>query len=420
MSAHYPQVVVLMAVLAAAGCGSHAREPWPEGADGPGHDPHAVTVTVAPVQHRTVQRTVEAVGTLWGYEEVSLSAKVEGRVRRILHDVSDRVKPGEQLLEIDPTDYELSARQADKALAVELAKLGLTEIPPRGYDVMELPTVVQAQARLENARLRLDRAKTAGRGTSAEDLADKGAEFRVAKAEHDNQILLARAGVASVRVKQEALAMARQQLEDTRIRAPVPTQTVPGAESSGPVYAITSRASAEGTFVKSGTEVFKLVIDQSLKLRLRVPERHVAEVRLGQAAEVRTVSYAAAFAGSVTRINPSVDPVSRTFEVEVLVPNPGSELKAGSFAKAVIRTSMDAEAVTVPLESVVSFAGIQKVFVVENGKAREAQVCLGVQDRDWAEVCKPRLARGALVVTSGLKDLADGTPVVVRSESASK
>jgi RND family efflux transporter MFP subunit len=276
--------------------------------------------------------------------------------------------------------------------------------------------VVQALARLENARLRVDRARTAGRGSSAEDLADKAAEFRVAKAEHENQILIARAGVATVRVKQEALAIARQQLEDTRLRAPVPTQSVPGAESSGPVYAITARASAEGTFVKSGTEVFKLVIDQSLKLRLRVPERHAAEVRLGQPAGVYTAAYTTPFAGVITRINPGVDHASRTFEVEVRVPNGDSTLKAGSFAKAVISTSLDTQAATVPLESVVRFAGIDKVFVVEDGKAHEVQVTLGVQDRSWAEVLKPRLAPGARVVTSGLKDLADGTPVAVRPE----
>src|SRR6478609_8734918 len=50
-----------------------------------------VMVTVAPVQVRPVERSVEAVGTIYSFEEVTISTKVEGRVRRILHDVSDRV-----------------------------------------------------------------------------------------------------------------------------------------------------------------------------------------------------------------------------------------------------------------------------------------------------------------------------------------
>jgi RND family efflux transporter MFP subunit len=376
-----------------------------------------VTVTVDKVRHQPVQRTIEAVGTLYGYEEVSLSAKVEGRVRRILHDVSDRVKPGELLLEIDPTDYELSLRQAEKALEVELAKLGLKEIPPLQFDVTQIPTVVQATVKMENTKLRVSRATAARQGVSQEDLADRAAEQRVAKAEFDNQVLIARAGVATARVKQEALAIARQQLNDTRVYVPVPTQPIPGAEY-GPVYAITQRAVAEGAFVKSATELVKLVIDQSLKLRLHVPERHVPVVQLDQPAEVYTAAYSKPFAGVVTRINPAVDAASRTFEVEVRVLNPKSELKPGSFAKAVIRTGVDDGAAIIPLESLVTFAGITKIFLVEKGKAREVQVTLGVQGKDWVEVSKPPLPPDALLVTSGQTALADGTPVVEKAKEA--
>ena len=77
-------------------------------------NPDAVAVTAAPVMVRPVRRTVEAVGTLWGYEDVSLRAKVEGRVTRVLHDVSDRVSSGETIVELDATDAELAVRQADR------------------------------------------------------------------------------------------------------------------------------------------------------------------------------------------------------------------------------------------------------------------------------------------------------------------
>ena len=53
-----------------------------------------VMVTVEPATHRSVQRTVEALGTLHGFEEVSISARVEGRIRKILHDVSDQRQTG--------------------------------------------------------------------------------------------------------------------------------------------------------------------------------------------------------------------------------------------------------------------------------------------------------------------------------------
>src|SRR6266851_2881949 len=57
-------------------------------------DPSSVVVTTEPVTIRNVERTVEAVGTLYGYEEVVISTKVEGRIKKIHQDVSDRVTPG--------------------------------------------------------------------------------------------------------------------------------------------------------------------------------------------------------------------------------------------------------------------------------------------------------------------------------------
>src|ERR1700704_933417 len=65
-------------------------------------DPAVVVVTVEPVTYRPVQRAVEGVGTLHGFEEITISARVEGRVQKIGFDVADRLEPGELLLQIEP------------------------------------------------------------------------------------------------------------------------------------------------------------------------------------------------------------------------------------------------------------------------------------------------------------------------------
>ena len=112
-------------------------------------------LTVAPVTYRPVRRTIEAVGTLCGYEEVSICSTAEGRVVKIHHDVADHVRPGEQLLQIEPIDYELSVRQAEKALLVELAKLGLQSPPTAAFDVTGIPMVVEAQSQSRQLPLAL-------------------------------------------------------------------------------------------------------------------------------------------------------------------------------------------------------------------------------------------------------------------------
>jgi RND family efflux transporter MFP subunit len=394
------------------------REAWPEDPAAAENHPARVSVTVEPVTFRAVQRSVEAVGTLYGFEEVAVSTKVEGRVRKISRDVADRVAPGELLAEIDPTDFDLSVRQAERGVQVELARLGLKEPPGPRFDITKVVPVMQAAARLENARARMERAQTlaARKAIAGEELADKITDHRVAQTEYDAQILAAQTGLATIQMKQEALAMSRQQLKDTLIYAPVPTLAVPGVPEVR--YAICARSVSEGTYAKAGTEVFRLVIDQALKLRALVPERFGGEVRVGQPATVHTAARPTPCEGVVARLNPAVDPVTRTFEVEIQVANPHGYLKPGSFAKAFILTRLDKEAATVPLEAVVQFAGITKIFLAEDGRAKIVPVTLGVQQTSWVEVASPPLPRDGRVVTSGHSALADGTPVTVRSAAA--
>ncbi len=378
----------------------------------------AIAVTVQPVTARPVQRMVGVVGTLHGYEEVSIAAKVAGRVRKISHDIADHVQPGETLLEIDPTDYQLRLRQAQRALQVELAKLGLSELPGNNCDVTNIPTVVQAKVKRDNAEKRMERAKNlvARKASPEEELVEKTSEFRVAQAEYDNQVLVAKAGIAAIQVKQEDLAIARQQLQDTLVRAPQPSQPLPGDQKQA-VYAVTTRAVSEGSYIMAGAEAFKLVIESPLKFRGRVPERKSGEVREGQKAAVYTAAFPQPFPGEVTRINPAIDPATRTFNVEIVVPNDRGELKPGGFAKTAILTSVDEQAPTVPLEAPVHVAGVTKIFLVENGRAKEVQVTLGVQGSDWVEISSPKLPSGSHVVTSGQSAIADGTAVAVRAQA---
>jgi RND family efflux transporter MFP subunit len=403
-------------LFAGGGWGKDTREALPDPEPAADRDPNAVVVTVEPVTFRPVQRAVEAMGTLHGYEEVTLSAKVEGQVRRVLHDVAARVRPGDLLVEINPTDHELAVQQAERALEVELARLGLKEPPGGKFDEATVPTVVQALARMENAQARLARMRrlAATRVVSAEEMENATSDQRTAQAEHANQILIARSGLAMIRMKQSALAVAKQQLTDTQVRVPTPTLPVPGA-AEGVTYCVSRRAVSEGTLVRPGTEVCKLVITQTLKLRVPVPERFSGEVRPGQKAEVTTAAFPRPFPGTVSRVNPAVETATRTFEVEIEVPNPTGELKPGNFARAAIHTRLDAEAATVPLSAVVRFAGVTKLFLAENGRAREVPVTLGVQTTDWVEIAAPALPRGGRVITTGQTALARDTPLAVRA-----
>src|SRR5262245_4988029 len=120
----------MLAVL--AGCGGHGDNAGskPATAEASGAGPNtgvlaAVKVTVAPVEHRSVMRTVDVVGTLHGWEDVTIGAKRDGRVVKVFHDMGDRVEPGELLVQLETEAADLAIVQAERQLQAELAKIGL-------------------------------------------------------------------------------------------------------------------------------------------------------------------------------------------------------------------------------------------------------------------------------------------------------
>jgi multidrug efflux pump subunit AcrA (membrane-fusion protein) len=401
--------------------------------------PEPVAVTVAAVTPRPVQRTVHVVGTLGGLEEVVITPKVEGRVARVRHDIGDTVKPGDVLLEIDDSDYRLAVIEAERAVGMEFARLGLKEVPAKEFDVMKVTSVVRAEALEAEAQGRFARARqlSGSRTISTQEYDQAQAEYSVARANKDQAVVDALATLAAVRHKQALLESARLRLRETKVMAPVPSPErlrsangqVQLASSPGEPrveYVVAQRMVSEGEMVRvisfTASGAFRLVIDRPLKMLATVPERHVGEVKPGQAVAVRVEAYPKeVFQGTICRVNPTVDRANRTFQVEVLVPNESRQLKCGSFAKAAIATHADSGALTIPEHALVSFAGVTKVYVVRDGKARAVPVRVGErlevrdgrQTENWLEVTG-ELEPGASVVTSGQAQLVEGAPVRVR------
>jgi membrane fusion protein, multidrug efflux system len=416
-------VPLLLAPVMCAGCG-----PKGEKSAGASTGIKVVPVTLAEVESRSIERTVDAVGTLKGWDEVTVGAKKVGRVSRVLHDIGDRVSPGELLVEFEKNDAELALDQAKKQLLAELSKVGvfLPDVPEKAptevevektVKIDELPSVVQAQVAVERAEQHLSREKSLmnkGAGMK-QDFQNAENDVRNARAALDNAKLTARSVIVSalaawVRIKMMAVA-----LNDMEIRAPRPSQ-VPDGMKTQLSYAVSKKSVSEGQMIKEGDAAYELVIQNPLRLWLNIPERYVSEVKQGQEVRVSVGSYPGQpFPGKVTRINPVVDSTSRTFQVEAAVPNDSGKLRPGGFAKAEIITDQNATATIVPLDAIVRFAGVTKLFVVDgdSSKARSIAVETGKEGPGWAELLSP-LPDHAKVVTTGQSQLADGTPVVVK------
>src|SRR5438876_7112843 len=141
-------------VLVVAACGVACRERAAPNRERP---QETVAVTVVSTTVAPVQREVQVVGTLYGDEEATVSAKVPGRIAQVFKDVGDRAAAGEPLAQIEKTDYELAVAQKQMAVQAALAKLGLTELPPADIDFDKIPTVERARLQSANAEAKFNR-----------------------------------------------------------------------------------------------------------------------------------------------------------------------------------------------------------------------------------------------------------------------
>jgi membrane fusion protein (multidrug efflux system) len=154
-----------------------------------------------------------------------------------------------------------------------------------------------------------------------------------------------------------------------------------------------------------------LVKINPLRLRADIPEYAAASVRTGQTMTLRVESFPErAFTGRVVRIGASLNEQTRALTVEAEVANPSNLLRPGMFAKSNLITAKDAPAVMVPRRSVQIIAGLNKVFVIENGRVSERIVKTGATDGDMIEVVEG-VKSGEVVATSNLDKLQDGAVV---------
>jgi RND family efflux transporter MFP subunit len=142
-----------------------------------------------------------------------------------------------------------------------------------------------------------------------------------------------------------------------------------------------------------------------------VPEREAAGVRQGQTVSLTVEGDQTVYRGRVVRLSPIVQEQNRTLTVEAEIPNPGGALRPGAFAKAEIVVGASQPVIMVDASSIVTFAGLEKVIVVQGGKAGERRVQTGRRDGQRVEITDGLKAGEPIVLRPG--NLTGGQPVTV-------
>jgi len=148
---------------------------------------------------------------------------------------------------------------------------------------------------------------------------------------------------------------------------------------------VQEKRTSVGEYLAAGAPVVNVVRMDPLRLRAEIPERESRTVRTGQDVRVTVEGDQNVYVGKIMRLSPVIAERNRVLMVEADVRNNGT-LRPGSFVRAEIVTNDAKMAVTVPNNTIVTFAGIEKVIVVQNGKALEKPITTGRRNNDFTEI----------------------------------
>lgn len=317
-----------------------------------------VNVETVRVEPRNVDLTIRLVGAVEAMQDVTVSAEETGVIRRVLRDRGARVRAGEPILRMD--DVVLRAQLRSAAADAQLAQ----EMWERRKRLYEEDGIGSEASYLE-------------------------------------------AGAAAERA-QGALEALQARVERTTVTAPIDG-------------VLEERMVEVGTMVGPGTPVARIVRVDSVKVTAGVPERFALDVRPGAAAAVSfdvldgdTVRTVVRHAGA------AVDPDSRTFPVELALPNPGRRMKPEMLASVTLVHEHLEGAVVAPQEALVSMDFGYVAFVIdgagEQARARASRVEVAHSQGNEVVVGQG-LNPGDLLVVVGQQELTAGDRVRVVGES---
>jgi RND family efflux transporter MFP subunit len=351
--------VTLFLAIGLGACGGK-----PEPAAGKPAGPPATLITTTTAESIALDVTEDSLGTLEALIDPKIGAEVAGRVIAVHAKAGDRVRQGQPLAEIDPTDFHIQG-QAD---AAEIARL----------DAL----VAQAERFAERQQ------RLVAQGFISKNGADDALAQRDA----------ARAQLATARARSGA---SRYNLGRSKVVAPVEG-------------VIETQIVAAGDYVKVGDPLYRLVSNRILKAHLPYPESAAARIRPGQPVRLTSPQQPdRVIEGSVEQVKPTVSEGSRALDVQVRLDNDGG-LRAGGTVNGAIVTGRKPAAVVVPEQSVVLRPAGKVVYVVAEGKARQRIVEPGVKRDGRIEIVKG-LAPGEVVAEDGAGFLSDGAAVTVKA-----
>jgi len=327
----------------------------------------APLVVVQKVEVRDVPVEVHAPVDLRPLEQADVGSKVLGYIDAVLVDRGDHVKKGQLVALVRPSDLPDQLAAARGSLAQVTASAALARTNFERAEKLA-PTGVVSQQELQQASAAL------------------------ASAEAQQAAANAQIGVLAVR------------LGETRIESPIDG-------------VVAQRRLDPGALVgpPGGGAIVTVARIDRLRVFITVNERDAAGIVVGKEAHVEVDALPGkSYSGAVVRVAPAFDPITRTLDAEVQLPNPNGELRAGMYGRASVLVETHPHVPVVSVNAVQISENQRYAFVLQGDKVARRPLRVGADfaDGQFFEI-KQGLSPGEEVVTAGADAIGDGATVRV-------
>jgi membrane fusion protein (multidrug efflux system) len=348
--------------------------------------------------------TIPIQGSMLAFEDSVVGSKLAGRVNEIPVDLGSVVRKGAVLMKLVRSELDLRVELAEAQLKQACATIGITPSEDETkFDAKTAPGVAMEQALVNEAQRTVNRAKQllSSRAVTEQEFDTMVAQLQAAQARYNAALNLVGEQISLIGVRRKELALAEQAVKDSEVVAPFDG-------------VVGERLVSPGEFVGVGQAVVTLVRSNPLRFTAGVPESRAAEIHVGQKVDIKQgLNVPNPISTTISRVSPTVMQATRSILIEADVSNESLELQAGLFAEAEVVVNPGAQAIVLPLSAMSRFAGVQKVWLVENDIARQQTIRTGREASNRVEIVDG-LSEGQIVVLDASEG-HDG-PIIPREQ----
>ena len=166
-----------------------------------------------------------------------------------------------------------------------------------------------------------------------------------------------------------------------------------------------------GEFVRKGDRLAEILEVDRILVKVNIPEQEILQIKIGQKVDITLYILGnKIFEGQVKKIGLEADASNRTFPVQIEVDNRERELRPGMLARVTFTQRVDQDQVVIPRHTIMERDSGRIVYVVDNGKAFQREVSIGISQREKVQILMG-LSKGEQLVVEGHTKLTDGEEI---------